>query len=82
MIEFTLVLCIPACFFKFISERQRNEFLHKLLLKLDPRQHYYVSSLLSVSSHSKQTYMNGMHAFIVTGVQLLLGQVKLCCILA
>ena len=33
----------------FFSDVKRNEFLHKFLLKLDPRQHYFVSSLLTVS---------------------------------
>ena len=33
----------------YISDVKRNEFLHKFLLKLDPRQHYYVSSFLTVS---------------------------------
>ena len=32
----------------FSSDVKRNEFLHKFLLKLDPRQHYFVSSLLAV----------------------------------
>ncbi|XP_064629049.1 uncharacterized protein LOC135488385 [Lineus longissimus] len=30
---------------------QRNEFLHKVLLKLDPRQHYFISSFLSVKQY-------------------------------
>ena len=32
-----------------IAALQKNEFLHKLLIKLDQRQHYYISSILSVS---------------------------------
>ncbi|XP_066265197.1 beta-TrCP-like [Branchiostoma lanceolatum] len=30
---------------------KRNEFLHKLLLKLDPRQHFFISSYLSVKQY-------------------------------
>lgn len=30
---------------------KRNEFLHKFLLKLDPRQHYYVSSFLTARQY-------------------------------
>ncbi|GFR76367.1 F-box/WD repeat-containing protein 7 [Elysia marginata] len=33
------------------SDTKKNEFLHKLLLKLDPRQHYFISSFLSVKHH-------------------------------
>ena len=33
----------------FVVAQQRNEFLHKFLLKLDPRQHYFISSFLAVS---------------------------------
>ncbi|XP_041354437.1 F-box/WD repeat-containing protein 7-like [Gigantopelta aegis] len=30
------------------NDTKRNEFFHKLLLKLDPRQHYFISSFLSI----------------------------------
>ncbi|KAJ8311029.1 hypothetical protein KUTeg_011413 [Tegillarca granosa] len=30
------------------SDVRRNEFLHKFVLKLDPRQHYFISTFLSV----------------------------------
>ncbi|XP_013398191.1 F-box/WD repeat-containing protein 7 isoform X2 [Lingula anatina] len=30
---------------------QRNEFLHKVVLKLDPRQHYFISSYLAVKQY-------------------------------
>ncbi|GFO33397.1 histone-lysine N-methyltransferase SETMAR [Plakobranchus ocellatus] len=33
------------------NDTKKNEFLHKLLLKLDPRQHYFISSYLSVKHH-------------------------------
>ncbi|KAL3884122.1 hypothetical protein ACJMK2_030344, partial [Sinanodonta woodiana] len=33
------------------SDVKRNEFLHKFLLKLDPRQHFFVSNFLAVRSH-------------------------------
>ncbi|KAL5010050.1 hypothetical protein ScPMuIL_012355 [Solemya velum] len=33
------------------TDVQRNEFLHKFLLKLDPREHYFISSFLSVRKH-------------------------------
>lgn len=35
-----------VCFY-FLDVR-RNEFLHKFILKLDPRQHYFISTFLSV----------------------------------
>ena len=35
--------------FSFILDVQRNEFLHKLLKRLDSRQLYFISSYLSVS---------------------------------
>ncbi|XP_021369351.1 probable E3 ubiquitin ligase complex SCF subunit sconB isoform X1 [Mizuhopecten yessoensis] len=33
------------------SDVRRNEFLHKFLLKLDPRQHYFISSFLSMRQY-------------------------------
>ncbi|XP_060599165.1 uncharacterized protein LOC132752799 isoform X1 [Ruditapes philippinarum] len=33
------------------SDVKRNEFLHKFMLKLDPRQHYFVSSFLAARQH-------------------------------
>ncbi|XP_050390383.2 F-box/WD repeat-containing protein 7 isoform X1 [Patella vulgata] len=33
------------------SDKRKNEFLHKLVVLLDPRQHYYLSSFLSVKQH-------------------------------
>ncbi|XP_069104646.1 F-box and WD repeat domain-containing 11-A-like isoform X2 [Argopecten irradians] len=33
------------------SDVRKNEFLHKFLLKLDPRQHYFISSFLSMRQY-------------------------------
>ncbi|XP_012941493.1 F-box protein MET30 [Aplysia californica] len=33
------------------NDTKKNEFLHKLVLKLDPRQHYFISSFLSLKQH-------------------------------
>ncbi|CAG2255121.1 FBXW7 [Mytilus edulis] len=33
------------------TDVKRNEFLHKLILKLDPRQHYFISSFMLVRRH-------------------------------
>ncbi|RUS92154.1 hypothetical protein EGW08_000007 [Elysia chlorotica] len=33
------------------TDTKKNEFLHKLVLKLDPRQHYFISSFLSLKHH-------------------------------
>ncbi|XP_052807929.1 uncharacterized protein LOC128236846 isoform X1 [Mya arenaria] len=38
---------IYSWYFNNWSDVKRNEFLHKFLLKLDPRQHYFVSSFLT-----------------------------------
>ena len=47
----------------FIAELQRNEFLHKFLLKLDPRQHYFISSFLAVSLTFR--FLSRLKAYIV-----------------
>lgn len=41
--------CVPCNIPVILVDSQRNEFLHKFLLKLDPRQHYFISSLIAVS---------------------------------
>ncbi|XP_070188911.1 beta-TrCP-like [Littorina saxatilis] len=33
------------------NDTKKNEFYHKMLLKLDPRQHYFISSFLSLKQH-------------------------------
>lgn len=41
----------PRLLCSFFVDLQRNEFIHKFMLKLDPRQHYFISSFLAVSWH-------------------------------
>ncbi|XP_046574682.1 LOW QUALITY PROTEIN: F-box/WD repeat-containing protein 7-like [Haliotis rubra] len=33
------------------NNTRKNEFFHKLLLKLDPRQHYFISNFLTIKQH-------------------------------
>ncbi|KAK3098596.1 hypothetical protein FSP39_021090 [Pinctada imbricata] len=50
--DFSLDIKIFIPLFNYLlSDVKRNEFLHKFILKLDPRQHYFISSFLSVRQH-------------------------------
>ena len=48
----------------FSSDVKRNEFLHKFLLKLDPRQHYFVSSLLTVCNTFDEEPLIALYSYL------------------
>ena len=41
-----------------ISDAEKNEFIHKLLVKLDPRQHYFILTYLAVGFHHNYKHKN------------------------
>ena len=40
-----------------IPDTEKNEFIHKLLVKLDPRQHYFILTYLAVGSHHNHIHI-------------------------
>ena len=49
------MVTIKTCLLIF-SDLKRNEFLHKLILKLDLRQHYFISSFMLVRFDKSYTF--------------------------